>query len=532
MGECNHTTKETSLSNRSKRPKLVRTRNAATDHTNHDRNDRTERNQHQPQPVQREIRIEAKNPTQKQYLRILNDPKNRICFAIGPAGTGKAQPLDAKIKTPNGWVTMGDVRIGDTISAPDGSETTVSSIHPQGEKEIFAVTFADGRSTECCKEHLWRVSHGGSWSVRSLESILSLPSLSDASIQLLTPPVSNDVTLPIEPYRLGTLLCDNYNTFVPDIQDELAQIGAIGRLPDVYKGSSTRQKEMLLKGLVVGSGLLGNESGNVTMTFIDEQLASDIVELVRSMGGIARMDGAIGLHSVHIEHGHQSFLPSDCKDLTLGFKSIISVGTKEAQCISVDHSDHLYVTDDYIVTHNTMLAVLRAISALKRQEIKKMVITRPAVGVGKEDHGFLPGTLNEKMEPWLLPILDLLAENYTQVEIKDMFENKIIEIAPLMYMRGRTFKDCHIILDEAQNTTEESMKLILTRLGTNSRIFITGDTKQRDSKYTKSGLVDFIERLQSYESEAIAVVEFGHGDIERDYIVSQVLEIYGDEDEF
>lgn len=179
-------------------------------------------------------------------------------------------------------------------------------------------------------------------------------------------------------------------------------------------------------------------------------------------------------------------------------------------------------------TGKTLLAVLRAIRSLKNQDIKKIVITRPAVGVGKEDHGFLPGDLNEKMEPWILPILDIFSEYYTQHQIKSMMENKIIEVAPLMYMRGRTFKDCHIIADEMQNSTPEQMKLMLTRMGEGCKVTITGDLRQHDAKYQDNGMKDFIDRL-TWNSPSIAICEFDHRDIERDPIVAEILAVYGDD---
>jgi len=142
-------------------------------------------------------------------------------------------------------------------------------------------------------------------------------------------------------------------------------------------------------------------------------------------------------------------------------------------------------------TGKTMLAVLTAIKAYKEGQIKKIVVTRPAVGVDDERHGFLPGDINRKMEPWTRPIFDVFEEYYSIKEIANMLENNIIEIAPLAYMRGRTFKQAFIIADEMQNATPNQMKMLLTRIGEDSRMVVTGDIQQTDRKEAQNGLLDF-----------------------------------------
>lgn len=179
-------------------------------------------------------------------------------------------------------------------------------------------------------------------------------------------------------------------------------------------------------------------------------------------------------------------------------------------------------------TGKTMIAVLAAIRALKSGEIDKIVVTRPAVSVD-EQHGFLPGTLVEKMAPWTRPIFDVFEEYYSPKEIEAMISENIIEIAPLAYMRGRTFKNSWIIADEMQNATPNQMKMLLTRIGTGSRIIVTGDLAQHDRGYDNNGLKDFIHRL-SDRSQRIGAVEFSQRDVERHPAVKEVLRIYGDED--
>lgn len=180
-------------------------------------------------------------------------------------------------------------------------------------------------------------------------------------------------------------------------------------------------------------------------------------------------------------------------------------------------------------TGKTLLAVLRAIKALREQEITKIIITRPAVSVD-EKHGFLPGDLNAKMEPWTRPIFDVFEEYYGLQETKRLLEEGTIEIAPLGFMRGRTFKNSYIIADEMQNATPDQTKMLLTRIGEGSSMIITGDLKQHDRGFEKNGLKDFLERLSVCNKGTMAVCIFRREHIERDPLVADVLEIYGDDD--
>ena len=180
-------------------------------------------------------------------------------------------------------------------------------------------------------------------------------------------------------------------------------------------------------------------------------------------------------------------------------------------------------------TGKTLLAVLSAIRALKNGEIEKIVVTRPAVSVD-EQHGFLPGSLVEKMAPWTRPIFDVFEEYWSPLQIESMIADNIIEIAPLAYMRGRTFKNSWILADEMQNATPSQMKMLLTRIGENSRIVVTGDLAQHDRGFEQNGLKDFIKHLATKKSTMIDYVEFARKDVERHPAVQEVLDIYGDED--
>ena len=179
-------------------------------------------------------------------------------------------------------------------------------------------------------------------------------------------------------------------------------------------------------------------------------------------------------------------------------------------------------------TGKTLIAVLTAIKFFKEGIVDKIIVTRPAVSVD-EDLGFLPGTLEQKMAPWTRPIFDVLREYFTSREIEGMIAEGVIEIAPLAYMRGRTFKRAYIIADEMQNSTANQMKMLLTRLGEGSKMAVTGDLNQAD-RLIDNGLINFIKQLNKHGNAThLASVEFGHKDIERHNAVKEVLEVYGDE---
>lgn len=189
-------------------------------------------------------------------------------------------------------------------------------------------------------------------------------------------------------------------------------------------------------------------------------------------------------------------------------------------------------------TGKTLIACSHAMKCLESGLVRKIIITRPVVPVEEEELGFLPGNINKKMDPWMRPIFDIFLQHCSQKELDRMMYDNIIEIAPLAFMRGRTFKDCIIIGDEMQNSSPSQMLMLLTRLGKNSKMIITGDGKQNDIPEGKnSGLVDIVEKTKrhidfitkkygKYNDKSIQLIEFSNKDIERSKIVKRVLDIY------
>ena len=175
-------------------------------------------------------------------------------------------------------------------------------------------------------------------------------------------------------------------------------------------------------------------------------------------------------------------------------------------------------------TGKTYLAVAKAVRAFQDRQVRRIILTRPAVEAG-ENLGFLPGTLNEKVDPYLRPLYGALSDMLGADQLKRYMDDGTIEVAPLAYMRGRTLNDAFVILDEAQNTTEQQMKMFLTRMGMGSRVIITGDITQIDLPAgRKSGLVEALEVLKSVEG--IGITYLTHRDVVRHELVQAIVKAY------
>ncbi|MBQ8773458.1 MAG: PhoH family protein [Muribaculaceae bacterium] len=175
-------------------------------------------------------------------------------------------------------------------------------------------------------------------------------------------------------------------------------------------------------------------------------------------------------------------------------------------------------------TGKTYVAIALAVRALKNREVRKIILSRPAVEAG-EKLGFLPGDMKDKIDPYLQPLYDALEDMIPSVKLKEYMESNVIQIAPLAFMRGRTLSDAIIVLDEAQNTTTHQIKMFLTRLGTNAKMIITGDVTQIDlPRSTQSGLVQALRILHNIPG--IGRVEFGKKDIVRHQLVQRIVDAY------
>lgn len=388
--------------------------------------------------------------------------KNNVLL-VGEPGVGKAQPLDSKVLTPVGWKSIGDISVGNKVTTPDGNSAIVTGCYPQGKKDIFKLTFKDGRTAESCKEHLWTIygpfgekykTPGGSnrrrlvWKTTSLEDITNLPksTLSKIKFPLHTDNVANK-DLPIDPWLFGFLLGDGsfaptkvgtfttadkeivnlvterlekgyvvkqdtdsnigyriiaenakrggtkgnlyrkgiYHHFYRKAIDNLGLTGAKSHtkfIPAIFKEAGTEQKIELIAGLVDSDGYVSS-NGSLSISTVSETLANDIQEVVRSIGGIAKIrkssnrtykyQGIItpckDSYDITIRYPQpnklsrltrkKELLPDETyqyANLKLGLDKIEFSRIAEAKCIMIDHPDHLYITDNYVVTHNTAIA--------------------------------------------------------------------------------------------------------------------------------------------------------------------------------
>ena len=205
-------------------------------------------------------------------------------------------------------------------------------------------------------------------------------------------------------------------------------------------------------------------------------------------------------------------------------KKILAKTSNQKKIVTLIKANDLVFVIGPAGTGKTYVSVALALKALKDKSIKKIIITRPVVEAG-ENLGFLPGDLQEKIDPYLRPIYDALQDMIPINKIKKYIENKTIEIAPIAYMRGRTLKNAFILLDEAQNTTPSQLKMFLTRLGPNSKMIVTGDISQIDLiKNQKSGLKDAIKRFKNING--IEFTTLDNTDVLRHSIVKRILEKY------
>lgn len=236
------------------------------------------------------------------------------------------------------------------------------------------------------------------------------------------------------------------------------------------------------------------------------------------------------------EENVQNYLAKEAEEELPDQEEVLIYGTKgftiKPKTLNQQKLVYAVVNNDLVFalgpagTGKTYISVALAVKALKNKQVKKIIITRPAVEAG-ETLGFLPGDLKEKLDPYLRPIYDALHDMVPSEKLKYYMENNIIEIAPLAYMRGRTLNNAFILLDEAQNTTPMQIKMFLTRMGPNSKVIITGDTSQIDlPKKQKSGLIEAVKILRNVKG--IGLVQLGGKDVIRHKLVKEIIAAYDD----
>jgi phosphate starvation-inducible PhoH-like protein len=466
--------------------------------------------------------IKLKNEKQKELIKKIHE--NEIIFVSGSAGTGKAQPLDSILYTPEGFKTMGEIQIGDLVITQDGSPTEVVGVFPQGKKEIFEIKFSDGSKTQCCKEHLWyTLSETERYKtkigkVRSTEELLN-SYITNNGRKKYTIPITSPVNFKynptnIHPYIMGALLGDgsltiktnfysadqeivkkielllpenisinklkgdNYDYSITKesrnkrgenlITEEIKRVGLFGLksdekfIPHDYLYNSINNRIELLRGLMDTGGFVSKNGTNVEFYTTSKRLSNDVKTLVQSLGGVVyfrekkskfRYKGELKkgklcyvlticmnpkINPFSLSRKKNKVIPKTKYKPTRHIVDIKSIGFKEAQCIMVDDESSLYLTDEFIVTHNTFISLKAALECLYQQsdKFKKILITKPIIEAGGESLGFLPGGIDSKIDPYMHSFESNFKDLIGPVQFKTLMESEIIKTVPLPYMRG------------------------------------------------------------------------------------------------
>jgi len=566
--------------------------------------------------------LRLKGEKQKSFVNKIKE--NQITIVKGSAGTGKAQPLGADILTPDGYIKMGDIYIGDEVVSVDGKPTKVIGVFPQGEKEIYKVTFSDGTSTECCGEHLWftqtykeknnREKKGEKTyksekpgkvrnTIDIMNSLFTKKGDKNHSIPTCSAIEFGKKELLIEPYLLGCLLSDgimrcgqvltnskdleaineyknlmpqenvlnnlseyNYsfsakirNTGNSQLLNKSRELNLYGCgaetkfIPEVYKFGSVYQRIELLRGLMDTDGYISKDGIIVEYSSMSIKLINDLRFVIESLGGIGYLRSKIPTytHKEEKKKGKRSYtltlcMPSNINPFKLSKKknlvtvntkyapkrfivNIESVGIKQAQCIMVEDVKSLYLTNNCIVTHNTFCALKVALELLRDEnsDIERILLVKPIVEGGQESIGFLPGGLDDKLEPYKASFVSNMRKLIGDVATVNLFEKEVVKFVYLGHVRGGTFENAVTILDEAQNATISGMKLFISRKSEESKLIIMGDAEQTDLKLRngeETGLDDAFERLQKIKG--ISFMEFGDEDIVRSKILKEIMMRY------
>jgi phosphate starvation-inducible PhoH-like protein len=253
-----------------------------------------------------------------------------------------------------------------------------------------------------------------------------------------------------------------------------------------------------------------------------ERVFGQLRQMLRQQGSLSMEDVRTVLEVV--QQGGERLGPANDKATDSGSRYVRPRTDGQGRYVRAMRDHDLTLCVGPAGTGKTWLAVGMAVSLLRQQQVKKIVLVRPAVEAG-ERLGYLPGDIVAKVNPYLRPLFDALNDMMEPEQVKRYMENDIIEICPLAYMRGRTLNQAAIILDEGQNTTIPQMKMFLTRMGNGSKIIVTGDVTQVDlPRQTRSGLIDAVHRLRNVER--IAIVHLDEHDIVRNPLVQQILRAY------
>lgn len=568
------------------------------------------------------IGIKAKTKNQKE---LVNEIKNKeIVICSGLPGTGKAQPLDSLVLTPNGFIEMGKLKINDTVLTPDNKTSRIVGIYPQGVIPIYKITFSDGSNTECSSDHLWKTQtvldrnyqkfnrtdgkkiyygeKGRDGSVKTTKEIcdtLTYNGKTNHTIPIVTKLSFSKKTLPIEPYLLGLLLGDGglttnvgFSTIDLELLEsiklhlpnnikykltkngkcdykivtdrgienpllvELDKLGLRGLksefkfIPDKYLYGSINDRISLLQGLMDTDGTIDKRNGSIVFYSTSKHLSNDVRFIVESLGGVCGLSQKIGSYKkdgvvikCKVCYCLSISLPNDITPFRLERKlafvkpktkytpkrfitNIEYIGDKEAQCIAIDDDSHLYITNNFIVTHNTFLSCAVALELLKNDpRYRKIVIVKSVTTLKDEEIGFLKGTMKEKMEPFMYSFMHNFEKVIGRYNVEALRNAGMIEELPIAYMRGINIDNSITIIDEAQNISIDNIRTIMTRLGENSKMIFLGDENQIDMKKKNESSLNFIiNKFKDFDE--VGTVVLGEDDVVRNPLIKKIEQIF------
>lgn len=315
------------------------------------------------------------------------------------------------------------------------------------------------------------------------------------------------------------------NIFTNLIKSELNTLGLYGKksedkfIPSIYQLSSKKQKLNLIQGLMDTDGTTDTRRCSVSYSTSSKRLSEDFVRLIHSIGGITNVTIKHPTYTYkgEIKTGLDNYMinirypkPEDLfslsrkknicktyqyKNLNLRIDSIEYVGKVESKCIMVEDKEHLYITDNYVVTHNTYLSCAQALKLLKTKhpnKYKRIVLIKSVTTLKNEEIGFLKGTLEEKMEPFIDSFMDNFRKLIGKSRTQRLKQLGLIEILPIAFARGRSIDNSIIIIDEAQNISMDNIRTLMTRIGNDSKMIILGDVKQKDIKNKNDSSLEII----------------------------------------
>lgn len=463
------------------------------------------------------------NERQKDLVKSIFN--NWITVVQGSAGTGKANPNDTLILTPtNGYVRLDSIKEGDFVVGQDGLPTKVLRIFPKGKLDIYKLTFSDGTTAECCEDHLWNIktAEEETYKTLPLKDFISKIDSENYQIPICKPIQFQEKDLPIDPYHLGSILSNVHKIYATKLKEKF--------IPLNYLYSSITQRLALLQGLMDARGHI-TPNKEVIYSCDSQQLTEDVRFLVQSLGGIAIISNL----PEEKQYRLQILLPENINPFKtakyvalkeqVNFSRVIVsaqlIGQKESRCILVDNKDHLFLLENCIVTHNTLLSIQSLYKLYKHRQINKIYVVRLVAETFGEKIGSLPGELKEKTSYCLGPIMDNLSKFLPAGEIQYLVDKNVIESIPVSHCRGRSFSEAGLLVEEAQNMSDSMVFCIITRLaGTDSRLVINGDPMQTDFA-DRNGILYAAHLLKNLEGVGNIYMDDKH--IIRHPLLSEIL---------